>query len=60
MDPISQVPLQDRFQILFIVGSIPSFFILPEYLSNFGGVSVHHLEIEEELSYHHLELIGTD
>ena len=48
MDPISQMPFQDQFQIIFIVGSTSSLFILPEYLSNFGGVSHRHLKIEEE------------
>ena len=42
------MPSQDRFQILFIVGSNPFVFILPEYLSNFGDVSRRHLKTEEE------------
>ena len=50
MNFISQMPFQDLVQILFIVGSNPFVFILPEYLSNFGGVSHRHLKTEEEFS----------
>ena len=35
MNSISQRPFQDRFQIIFIVGSTSLLFILPEYLSKF-------------------------
>ena len=35
MNFISQMPFQDRFQTLFIVGSTSLLFILPEYFSNF-------------------------
>ena len=48
MDPISQMPFQDRIQIIFIVASTSLRSILPEYLSNFGGVSRRHLKTEEE------------
>ena len=48
MDSISHMLFQDRFQIIFIVGSTPSLFILPEYLSNFGGVSRRLSKTEEE------------
>ena len=44
----SQMHLQDRFKIVLIVGSTSLLFILPEYLSNFGGVSRRHLKTEEE------------
>ena len=42
-----------RFQIIFIVGSTSSLFILPKYLNNFGGIShrhSQHLKTKEEFS----------
>ena len=50
MNFINQMLFQDQFQTLFIVGSTSLLFILPEYLSNFGGVSRRHLKIAEEFS----------
>ena len=51
MNFISQMPFQDRFQNIFIVGSTSSLFILPENFNNFGVISrrhSQHLKIEVE------------
>ena len=48
MDFISHMPSPRSISNHFIVGSTPSLFILPKYLSNFGAVSRRHLKIEEE------------
>ena len=48
MDSISHMPFQDRVQILFIVDSTFALLVIPESLSNFGGVSRRHLMTEEE------------
>ena len=50
MDSISNMSFQVWFQILSFVGSTSSIFILPEYLSNFGGIFCRHLKTEEEFS----------
>ena len=51
MDPISHMPSPRSLSNHFHCWLNPlRFFILPEYLSNFGGVSRRHLKTEEEFS----------
>ena len=58
MNFISQMPFPRSISNHFIVGSTSLLFILPEYLSNFGGISCHHLKIKEEFFLHILSALS--